>query len=61
MAMEEEIVSDDKYCQSQTAVRRKATSQEQQLMEHGNYEEAIQVVNHFLSFSSNPLQELTQG
>ncbi|KAL4191527.1 hypothetical protein AMTRI_Chr07g80950 [Amborella trichopoda] len=24
-------------------------------MEHGNYEEAIQVVNHFLSCSSNPL------
>ncbi|KAL4198568.1 hypothetical protein AMTRI_Chr03g140820 [Amborella trichopoda] len=27
-------------------------------MEHGNYEEAIQVVNHFLSSSSNPLLDL---
>ncbi|KAL4193206.1 hypothetical protein AMTRI_Chr06g175740 [Amborella trichopoda] len=27
-------------------------------MEHENYEEAIQVVNHFLSSSSNPLLEL---
>ncbi|KAL4185488.1 hypothetical protein AMTRI_Chr10g230930 [Amborella trichopoda] len=27
-------------------------------MEHGNYEEAIQVVNHFLSSSPNPLIDL---
>ncbi|KAL4189825.1 hypothetical protein AMTRI_Chr08g167360 [Amborella trichopoda] len=27
-------------------------------MEHGNYEETIQVVNHFFSSSSNPLLDL---
>ncbi|KAL4200183.1 hypothetical protein AMTRI_Chr03g55100 [Amborella trichopoda] len=58
MVMEEEIASGDKYCQSQAAIRRKATSQQQQLMEHGNYEKAIQVVNHFFSSSSNPLLDL---
>ncbi|KAL4197856.1 hypothetical protein AMTRI_Chr04g253180 [Amborella trichopoda] len=46
MVTEEEIVSDDKYCQSQTAIRRKATSQKQQLMEHGYYEEIIPVLAH---------------
>ncbi|ERN01946.1 hypothetical protein AMTR_s00045p00046420 [Amborella trichopoda] len=63
MVMGEETVSDDKCRKSQAAIRRKATSQQQQLRtttieKHGNYEKAIQVVNHFLSSSSNPFHDL---